>query len=138
MLRLALFFSLLFGVNTATKAEKNTVYTQPYSEASELMIEQLDLETNLFVKESVDVADLTKLEVVQVEEEIEINFDVYNYLPLGFNPLAGKNDVNWDDLKLIEVEEDVELEFDPHLYLPNGFDPYEGIEIIYYQSLIGL
>jgi len=138
MLRLALIFSVLLGVNTATKAEQNTVYTEPFSEGSELLIEQLELEETLFEEANKDLSNLNNFEVVEVEEDIEINFNVLNYLPVGFNPLAGKNDINWNDLKLIEIEEDVDLGFDPYLYLPNGFDPYEGIEIIYYESLIGL
>lgn len=138
MLRLALIFSMLFGLNTATKAEKVTVYTQPFSETVEMWIEQINLEEILFVETDKDTVDLASFNITELEEDVAINFNVYNYLPVGFNALTGKNDINWNDLELIELEEEVELGFDPYQYLPNGFDPYEGIELIYYQSLIGL
>lgn len=138
MLRLALFLSMLFGINTMAQAEKVTVYTQPFSETAEMWIEVMNLEDKLFVKNENDTTEMSNFNIVDVDEEVPINFNVNNYLPDDFNPLAGKNDINWNDLELIELEEEVELNFDPYQYLPNGFDPYEGIELIYYQSLIGL
>lgn len=137
MLRLALIFSLLLGVNTVAKAEKGTVYTNPYDEGVEMVIEQLDLEEKLFMEEDALVTDLTTLEVIEIEEDVELNFDTKKYLPIGFNPLEGKNDINWNDIELVELEEEVNLGFDPHLFLPNGFDPYEGMESINYLFSMG-
>jgi len=66
------------------------------------------------------------IKVFDLEEELEYNFDTQEYLPVGFNPLKGKHDLNWNEIELVELEEELKLDFDTKDYLPVGFNPLKG------------
>ena len=133
MLRFVMVISMLIGLSATAKNGKGTVCTQPYSEPIELLMEAYELEAKLFGGLEEAENDLTALRVVQEEEDVEIGFNTSAYLPEGFNPLKGKNTIDWEAVGLVELEEEVELGFDPYDYLPVGFDPFEGMAYDYYR-----
>ena len=89
------------------------------------------------------------IEVYEIEEEINIDFDTHRFLPTGFNPYEGMGTVDEldfeaqltlsalirtveteapveiEDLEIIEIEEEVVFDYDIQRYLPEGFDPYK-------------
>lgn len=111
-------------VNAETKTSSEFNFN---SEFITLETNQFDLELEIFsdFEESLKVEDI---EVVELEEDIEINFDTTEYLPENFNALAGKNDIDWSKVELVELEEDIELGFNTEDYLPKNFDPYQGMD----------
>ena len=58
-----------------------------------------------------DDLDITTIEVIEIEEEVVLDFDTKKYLPEGFNALKGKDDLDWSKIELVEIEEDLELNF---------------------------
>lgn len=66
-------------------------------------------------KEPVKIEDVS---VYKIEEDINFDFDIKQYLPKGFNSLKGLGDLDWSKIELIEVEEEVEIDFDTKQYLP--------------------
>lgn len=72
------------------------------------------------------VPTIQDIYVFQVKEEIKLGFDVHQYLPDNFNPLAGKNDLNWNNILIIETPVEVNLDFDTNFYLPKNFNPLKG------------
>ena len=66
------------------------------------------------------------IHVIEIEEDVDLGFDTRAYLPVGFNPLKGKDDLDWSKIELIELEEEVDLGFDTSAYLPKGFNALEG------------
>ena len=62
--------------------------------------------------------------ILELEEEVILDFETKNYLPEHFNPLKGKYDLDWNSIKLVEMDEEVSLDFDTKDYLPQGFNPY--------------
>ncbi len=48
-------------------------------------------------------------QLIEIEEKVELGFDTSRYLPENFNPLKGKDDLDWNTIELIEIEEDVNL-----------------------------
>ncbi|MEO0528716.1 MAG: hypothetical protein AAFZ89_15900, partial [Bacteroidota bacterium] len=64
-------------------------------------------------------------EIVYIEEEEEINvgFDTYFYLPEGFNPYQGMK-ISLDDIHYMECEEEIHLDFNVDDFLPKDFDPF--------------
>ena len=83
---------------------------------------EINLETTLFESDNY----LSLYEVYEIEEEVVFDFDPKQYLPKGFNPLEGKNDLDWSKVELVEIEESVELDFDTAQYLPENFNALEG------------
>ena len=75
--------------------------------------------------------DINSIHYIQEEENIELGFDVRDYLPEGFDPYK-----QYVDLNSIEfIEDNVNIVLDATRYLPEGFDPYAnpiGIEGINY------
>jgi len=69
-------------------------------------VEQFVFEDFYNIVEEVNVDDIN---VVELEEEVEINFDTNNYLPERFNAHKGMHDIDWNTIKLVELEEDVDL-----------------------------
>lgn len=126
MYKLSLMFIMLITltVNAETKTSSEFNFN---SEFITLETNQFDLELEIFsdFEESLKVEDI---EVVELEEDIEINFDTTEYLPENFNALAGKNDIDWSKVELVELEEDIELGFNTEDYLPKNFDPYQGMD----------
>ncbi|GAA4269381.1 hypothetical protein [Hyunsoonleella aestuarii] len=69
-------------------------------------------------------------DLVEVEEEVMIPFNTLSYLPKGFNPLKGKDDLDWSKIELIDVMEEVDLLIDTKAYLPKNFNPLKGLHDI--------
>jgi len=95
----------------------------------DLHTEKYKLEKLLFANledSSTENQEINEIEVFELAEEVQWDFDPSKYLPENFNALAGKNDINWNEIELVELEEDIEINFDTKTYLPNGFDPYKG------------
>ena len=74
------------------------------------------------------------MNVLELKEEICLGFDVSKYLPVDFNPLKGKDDLDWSKIELIELEEDIDLGFDTSKYLPDNFNAHRGMETYYVCS----
>lgn len=84
--------------------------------------------------------DINSITYIQEEDEIELGFDVADYLPEGFDPYEF-----YFDLDSVEfIEEKWSLDFDTAQYLPEGFDAYadpvgiEGINYIDENDIIEL
>ena len=73
-----------------------------------------------------DDLDITTIEVIEIEEEVVLDFDTKKYLPEGFNALKGKDDLDFSTIEIIEIEEEVVLDFDTKQYLPEGFNALKG------------
>ena len=75
--------------------------------------------------------DINTITYIQEEADIELGFDVEDYLPEGFDPYK-----QYVDLTSIEfIEDENSLDFHTSKYLPEGFDAYanpKGIEGINY------
>ncbi len=67
----------------------------------------------------VEVFDINTVEYIEEEEEIDLGFDVADYLPDGFDPHKMYVDLN----AIAYVEEELEIA-DLSKYLPEGFDAY--------------
>ena len=65
-----------------------------------------------------ELADLYRaddIEVIELEEDVDINFDTTQYLPENFNPLAGKNDIDWSKIEINKYEIPKKIYFLPQL-----------------------
>lgn len=75
--------------------------------------------------------DINSIRYIQEEAEINLGFNVADYLPEGFDPHK-----IYVDLKAVQfIEEEYILDFDASSYLPEGFDAFDnpiGIEGINY------
>ena len=127
MYKLSLLFSLLITLTINAKTENLSAYNSN-SEFIALEINQFEIEQDVFS----NVVDLTlnvdDIEVIELEEDVDINFDTTQYLPENFNALAGKNDIDWSIVELIDLEEEVTLGFNTKDYLPENFNPYHGMD----------
>jgi len=127
MNRLALLFSVLFAINATAKINNDSLYLN--LDYINVISEENELEESLFVNvedSSLENFDINSIEVIELEEEIEFDFNPKNYLPEGFNALKGKHDLDLKDLEVIEIEEEVELGFDTVKYLPENFNALKG------------
>jgi hypothetical protein len=126
MYKLSLLFSMLITLTINAKTANSNELCNLNSEFIALELNQFELELNVFS----DMYDITlnveDVEVVELEEDVEINFDTTEYLPENFNVLAGKNDIDWSEVALVELEEEVELGFDATKYLPDNFSALAG------------
>lgn len=126
MYSLALLFSMLLTLNATANTNKNT---DTFSECKTGNIEECTLNKILFANNkntTTNDLDISTIEVVNIEEEVTINFNTKNYLPEGFNALKGKDDLDFSVIELNEIEEEIELDFDTKQYLPKGFNPLKG------------
>lgn len=83
----------------------------------------IDLEAQLEASLEMDKLNANDIEVLEINEEIDLGFDVFEYLPLDFDPYAGAN-LSDIDFEIFEDGEIVELGFDTAAYLPADFDAY--------------
>lgn len=67
----------------------------------------------------IEVFDINTIEYIEEEAEIDLGFDVTDYLPDGFNPYRMYVDLN----AVVYIEEEFEIS-DLSRYLPEGFDAY--------------
>ena len=121
MKKLALMFSMLMMITSVSNGQGNIPFSALNDEYVETEIEAFEIEQELFENYDDVTININDIKVIEVEEEIEINFDTKKYLPKRFNAYKGMYDVNWDEIELIELEEEVELGFDTKKYLPRGF-----------------
>ena len=120
MYKLSLISGILLTFTTVATASTNPNFIE-----SELEI--IELESNLFENYNDESLNVNDIHVVELEEEVEIDFDVTAHLPENFNALKGKNDIDWSSVELIELEEDIELGFNTKSHLPENFNPYKGM-----------
>ncbi len=135
MYKLALFFSMLLTLNANANSDKSSDIC---SECPNENFEECTLSKILFTNNDLNEAnnlDISTIEIVEIEEEVEINFDTKRYLPIGFNALKGKDDINWNTIEVVEIQEDVEINFDTKLYLPRGFDALNGKDNFAWQKI---
>jgi len=64
------------------------------------------------------------IELVELEEDANLNFDTKVYLPSDFSAY----NIDWSTVNLVELEEDIELNFNTKAYLPKAFNPYKGMD----------
>ena len=120
MYRLTFLFSMLIALNASAKINNNSDY---------LNSEESKLEKILFnsiENSSSTTVEISAIEVIEIEEEVELGFDTAKYLPENFNALKGKHDLDWNTIELIEIEEEIELGFDTVKYLPENFNALKG------------
>jgi len=124
MYKLAFLFSMFFALNI------NALTTNSHldSPCGTENLEECLLAKSLFLDNinANTVLDIASLDVIEIEEEVALDFDTSKYLPEGFNALEGKGDLNWNTIEIYEIEEEVALNFDTANYLPEGFNALEG------------
>jgi len=119
---IAFLFTALFTLSISAKINidtlKNSVNIEKHKLEKALIInlENLDSE-NL---------DISEIEVIVLEEELELDGNTSKYLPEDFNALKGKNDLDWNTIEVFEIEEEVELCFDTSKHLPEHFNALKG------------
>ena len=121
MNQLTLLLIVLFAINTTAKTNNNL---------NEFNSEKSELEKILFVNiedSSFEYVDINSIEVIELEEEVELEFNPKDYLPENFNALKVKHDLDWSTIELIELEEEVGFNFNPKDYLPEGFNALKGM-----------
>lgn len=123
MIKLAFIFSALFVVSSTAIPNENS---DDIISECELSL----LEAELFTNNSEVIPtelDWSTIELFEVEEEVNLDFDTKDYLPANFNPLKGLRDLDWSSIELFEVEEEVNLSFYTKDYLPANFNPLKGL-----------
>lgn len=127
MLRQFTFLFALFALNANANAETNS---DPLNEYLTLEIEKLELEDELFGFETNnDVVTIESLDIYEIPEEIELDFNTAEYVPEDFNAKEGMEDIDWSTITLYEIEEEIDLGFDTKDYLPVNFNPYRGMTL---------
>ena len=110
MKRLVIIISMFLALNINAKQQFSEAEYSIISEFIELENEIFDLEQIVFedftTTQSLKVEDI---KVVELEEDIEINFDTKKYLPERFNAYKGMYDIDWSKVELVEIEEEVDL-----------------------------
>ena len=116
MKRLVIIISMFLALNINAKQQFSEAEYSIISEFIELENEIFDLEQIVFedftTTQSLKVEDI---KVVELEEDIEINFDTKKYLPERFNAYKGMYDIDWSKVELVEIEEEVDLSKDESL-----------------------
>ena len=121
MKSLVIIFSMFLALNVTAKTQMtdedySTINIEYVTLENEMFdVEQVVFEDFYNTEEEVNVSDIN---VVELEEEVEINFDTKKYLPERFNAYKGMHDIDWNTVKLVELEEDVELESNNQNSLP--------------------
>lgn len=121
---LVVAFSLQISSATAV-SEKAFLELRTQLEVITVIYDVFDEEAYIYSLENVNFT-VEAIEVQELEEEVNLGFNPVNYLPEGFNPLKGKNDINWNKIELIELEEEINLGFNTKDYLPKDFNALEG------------
>ena len=121
MKSLVIIFSMFLALNVTARTQMTD------EDYSRINIEYVTLENEIFDLEQVVFEDfyniveevnINDINVVEIEEEVEINFDTKNYLPERFNAHKGTHDIDWNTVELVELEEEVELRLNNHNRLP--------------------
>ncbi|MBT8258682.1 MAG: hypothetical protein KJO49_09440 [Bacteroidia bacterium] len=106
---LTLFMVALFSTSMLLAA---TQPSDPLAEYLALEIERMELEQELFGIEhnNDDPISIAAVAVIEVKEDIDLDFNTADYLPVNFDARKGMNDIDWNAIKLFEVEEEIELD----------------------------
>ncbi|MBT8273906.1 MAG: hypothetical protein KJO77_08870 [Bacteroidia bacterium] len=119
---------LIFALFALHVNANNETSENPFSDYISLEIEKLELEQELFGETTNDEAvSIASIDVYDLKEDVELDFNTSDFLPEDFNAKAGMNDIDWSTVELIELEEDFDIGFDTSSYLPKGFNPYKGM-----------
>lgn len=129
MKKLALMFSMLMVFTSVSNGQGEIPFSNLNDEYVETEIEAFEIEQKLFENYNDITVNVSDIEVIEVEEDVEINFDTKKHLPKRFNANKGMHDINWDEVELIEIDEEVEIDFDTEDYLPRGFTAIKVNEI---------
>jgi hypothetical protein len=113
---LAVVFLSFKGVHHHKQAEQAEI-TSLFSDYITSFETQLANNVNLVM---INPNDIT---TVEVAEEVNLGFDVFEYLPIEFDAYAGMN-LTDKDFEVFESEEIVDLGFDTAAYLPADFNAY--------------
>lgn len=128
MIRIAFILSLLFTATAFASTNKVSLQSTTDPELMDTVFSNPEMSSCAHF-------DLSCLDVVEIEEDVEIPFDTKKYLPEGFNPLEGKYDLDWNKIELVSLDEDVEIGFDTKDYLPEGFNPLKGLHDLDWSSI---
>ena len=122
MKSLVIIFSMFLALNVTAKTQMtdedySTINIEYVTLENEMFdVEQVVFEVFYNTEEEVNVSDIN---VVELEEEVEINFDTKSHLPERFNAFKGMHDINWNSVELVELEEEeVDLGFNNQNSLP--------------------
>ena len=127
-----LMLFVLFAFSANANVEPKEI---PMDNFISVQIETMELELELFgTTTNEEIISIASVDVFEVEEDPNFDFDASEYLPLNFNAQEGMN-LDWNNIELIEVEEEVEFEFDVKAYLPCGFNPYKGMTEVASQDI---
>ena len=118
MFSLVLLFSMLLTLNATANTNRTKDTLSEYTLNKILFANNENVTTN-------DL-DVSTIEIIEIEEEVVLNFNTKQYLPKGFNALKGKDDLDFSTIEIIEIEEDVVLNFDTKQYLPKDFNALKG------------
>ena len=124
-----LFVLFAFSANANIEPKED-----PMDNFISLQIETLELELDLFGTTNKEIISIASVDVYEVEEELNFDYDTSDYLPMNFDAQEGVN-LDWSVIELIEVEEEVEFGFDVKAYLPCGFNPYQGMTEVEPQDI---
>lgn len=123
---LILMSGLLFITNnTVPDCTKKEPEKCLESNSSSTMVEH-QLFNSVFGNPDETTLCIDDIVVFELEEELEYDFNTKDYLPVGFNPLKGKYDLDWRKIELVELEEELEYDFDTKNYLPVCFNSIKG------------
>ncbi len=84
-------------------------------------------EEGLLLQGETEILEINEIVFIEQDQEINLDFDTADYLPLGFNAYEGL-ELNLNDIIIIEEEEEINLGFDAAKYLPADFNAYDGME----------
>ena len=129
MYRLAFLFTVLISI-TATASINRDCGTSNS--------EQHQLEKTIFVTledSTSEIVAINDIEVIEIEEEVVINFDTKTYLPEDFNALKGTHNLDWSAIELIDIEEEIDFCFDTSSYLPKNFNALEGMHDLDWSAI---
>ena len=118
MFSLVLLFSMLLTLNATANTNRTKDTLSEYTLNKILFANNENVTTN-------DL-DFSTIEIIEIEEEVVLDFDTKQYLPKGFNALKGKDDLDFSTIEIIEIEEEIVLDFDTKQYLPKGFNALKG------------
>ena len=84
-------------------------------------------EEGLLLQRETEILEINDIVFIEQDEEIKLDFDTTDYLPLGFNAYEGL-ELDLNDIIIVEEEEEINLGFDTAQYLPADFNAYDGME----------
>ena len=118
MYKLALLFSMLFAFNANASSNK---FSDVCSECKTENLEECTLRNTLFSSsENLQASnlDISTIEIVEIEEDVELNFDTKQYLPKGFNALYSEDvlDHSIANMVLLEIEQELGYKLTKKIY----------------------